>query len=99
MSVSPGVNMTPHCGSVSLLRAGRIGDEGTDSCEIRRQADGQATHTAAVFPLKTVHHTPDCGHAHTVMQLLVPARSLNIFDMTTGTPCSTPPWKTGREAQ
>lgn len=99
MSVSPGVNVMPHCGSVSLLRAGGIGDESADSCEIRRQADGQATHTAAIFPLKTELYTPNCGHAHTVMRLLLPARSLNIFDMTTGTPCSTPPWKTGTGVQ
>lgn len=27
----------------------------------------------------------------------LPAWPLNIFDMTTGTLCSAPPWKTGRE--
>lgn len=48
MSVSPGANVMPHCGSVSLLRAGGIGDESADSCEIRRQADGQATHSGCL---------------------------------------------------
>lgn len=76
MSVSPGDDLTPRCESVSLLRAHGIrgnekGPPGTrdgraDRYKIRRQADNQATHTAAIFSFKTAHCRPDCCHAHSL---------------------------------